>query len=103
MDNQTQDYITLKPIAERFKEVAMTISNDEIKRIINKYEIVKREISEVGKTVINFKNGSHIDILKPTKNDPVIRGKRADISHWMYDYEAFGISNEDFEKVVEPF
>jgi hypothetical protein len=76
---------------------------DEIKRIINKYEIVKREISEVGKTVINFKNGSHIDILKPTKNDPVIRGKRADISHWMYDYEAFGISNEDFEKVVEPF
>ena len=34
MDNQTQDYITLKPIAERFKEVAMTISNDEIKAII---------------------------------------------------------------------
>ena len=27
MTNQTQDYITLKPIAERFKEVAMSISD----------------------------------------------------------------------------
>lgn len=34
MTNQTQDYITLKPIAERFKKVAMTISDEEIKAII---------------------------------------------------------------------
>jgi ethanolamine ammonia-lyase large subunit len=34
MTNQTQDYITLKPIAERFKEVASTISEDEIKALI---------------------------------------------------------------------
>ena len=34
MNCQTRDYITLKPIAERFKEVAMTISDDEIRAII---------------------------------------------------------------------
>lgn len=34
MTNQTQDYITLKPIAERFKEVANSISDEEIKSII---------------------------------------------------------------------
>lgn len=34
MNSQTRDYITLKPIAERFKEVAMTISDDEIRAII---------------------------------------------------------------------
>jgi len=32
--NQTRDYITLKPIAERFKEVAATISDDKIKCLI---------------------------------------------------------------------
>ena len=34
MSRQVQDYITLKPIAERFKEVAMSISDDEIKALI---------------------------------------------------------------------
>ena len=34
MTKQTQDYVTLKPIAERFKEVAMSITDDEIKSII---------------------------------------------------------------------
>lgn len=33
MTKQTQDYVTLKPIAERFKEVAMSITDDEIKSI----------------------------------------------------------------------
>ncbi len=34
MSNQVQDYISLKPIADRFKEVASTISDDEIKSLI---------------------------------------------------------------------
>lgn len=34
MTKQTQDYITLKSIAERFKEVAATISDSEIASII---------------------------------------------------------------------
>lgn len=34
MNRQTEDYIKLKPIADRFKKVATTISDDEIKRII---------------------------------------------------------------------
>lgn len=53
MTNQTQDYITLKPIAERFKEVAATISDDEIKSII------KDELREQIRTQVDF--GSTIE------------------------------------------
>ena len=45
MTNQTQDYITLKPIAERFKEVAMSISDDEIKSIIKEELFFKTILS----------------------------------------------------------
>ena len=48
MTNQTQDYVTLKPIAERFKEVAMSISDDEIKAII------KEELREQIRNQVNF-------------------------------------------------
>lgn len=48
MTNQTQDYITLKPIAERFKEVAATISDDEIKSLI------KEELREQIRTQVDF-------------------------------------------------
>lgn len=48
MSNQTQDYITLKPIAERFKEVATTISDDEIKLLI------KEELREQIRTQVDF-------------------------------------------------
>ncbi len=48
MTNQTQDYIVLKPIAERFKEVAATISDDEIKSLI------KEELKEQIRTQVDF-------------------------------------------------
>lgn len=48
MSNQTQDYITLKPIAERFKEVATTISDDEIKSLI------KEELRKQIRTQVDF-------------------------------------------------
>lgn len=34
MNNQTENYIVLKPIAERFNEVSKTISDEDIKYII---------------------------------------------------------------------
>lgn len=48
MTKQTQDYIILKPIAERFKEVAMSISDDEIKAII------KEELRNQMRNQVNF-------------------------------------------------
>lgn len=48
MTNQTQDYIVLKPIAERFKEVVATISDDEIKSLI------KEELKEQIRTQVDF-------------------------------------------------
>lgn len=36
MNKQTADYISLKPLADRFREIANSISDDEIKNIIVK-------------------------------------------------------------------
>lgn len=36
MNKQTADYLSLKPLADRFREVANSISDDEIKNIIVK-------------------------------------------------------------------
>ena len=40
MDKQTFDYVSLKPIADRFREVAETISDYEIR------DIIKAQIAE---------------------------------------------------------
>lgn len=48
MTKQTQDYVTLKPITERFKEAAMSISDDEIKAII------KEELRDQIRSQVNF-------------------------------------------------
>ena len=48
MSRQVQDYITLKPIAERFKEVAMSISDNEIKALI------KEELREQIRSQVDF-------------------------------------------------
>jgi mannitol-1-phosphate/altronate dehydrogenase len=42
MDKQTENYIVLKPIAERFNKVAETISDEDIKSIIK--EAMKEQI-----------------------------------------------------------
>lgn len=49
MDNQTESYIVLKPLADRFNRIAKEITDDEIKSLI------KGEIREQIKT-INFKH-----------------------------------------------
>lgn len=43
MSKQTEDYIVLKPIAERFNKVAETITDDDIKSIIK--EAMKEQIA----------------------------------------------------------
>lgn len=34
MSKQTEDYISLKPIADRFREAAKSISNEELREIV---------------------------------------------------------------------
>lgn len=55
MTEQARDYITLKPIAERFKEVAATISDDEIRSLI-KEELREQIHSQVefGSTIAEW-------------------------------------------------
>ena len=48
MPNQTESYIVLKPIAERFSRIASEITDEEIRTLI------KSELSQQLKT-INFK------------------------------------------------
>lgn len=38
-----------------------------------------------------------LKVLKPNKNEDTVRGKKANISHWLYDFEYCGISDKDFE------
>lgn len=45
MEKQTENYIILKPIAERFNEVAKEISNDDIKNIIK--EAMREQIKGI--------------------------------------------------------
>lgn len=49
MNKQTYDYISLKALSDRFREVAATITNDEIKSIIKSQikEKVKNELYSV--------------------------------------------------------
>ena len=49
MNQQTYDYISLKALSDRFREVAATITNDEIKYIIKSQieEKVKDELYSV--------------------------------------------------------
>lgn len=53
MTDQTQDYIVLKPIAERFKKVADKITDDDIKWLI------KDELREQIRTQVNL--GNYVD------------------------------------------
>lgn len=55
MSEQIRDYISLKPIAERFKEVASTISDDEIKSLIKEElrEQIHKQV-EFGSTIAEW-------------------------------------------------
>ena len=44
MNRQTEDYISLKPIADRFKDVANSITDDEIRNMIK--NSLQRQIDE---------------------------------------------------------
>jgi hypothetical protein len=54
MNNQTENYIILKPIAERFNAVAKEISDEDIKHII------KEAMQEQIKGIFNFEKISEL-------------------------------------------
>lgn len=49
MNNQTADYISLKPLADRFRKAAESINDDEIKDIIKSKieEKVEKQLDEI--------------------------------------------------------
>ena len=51
--------------------------------------------------VIEFKNGSVITCLTPKPEEDIIRGKRADISNWLYDFET--IPQDIIDEAIKPF
>lgn len=75
----------------------------DIKNIINNQPMLQNEISEIHDTIIKFKNGSSIEILSPSKEKSVVRGKRANINPWLYDFESHGISNKELDEILDPF
>lgn len=57
MEKQTENYIVLKPIAERFNKIAVTISDEDIRRII------KQAMADQIKGIFDF---SRLDELTET-------------------------------------
>lgn len=76
----------------------------DCKRVIkNNINTLKTEINRIDSPVIHFKNGSSIEIISPKKREDNIRGKRAEMKHWMFDYEAFSINEEELDKILQPY
>lgn len=73
-NNQTESYIILKPISERFNRIANDITDDEIKNLIKgeiRNEIQKccdfgKSINEIGYEWIEDNKEVVIDLLKKT-------------------------------------
>ncbi len=51
---------------------------------------------------ITFQNGSVIEILKTKENTENIRGKRANIEHWIYDYDCM-CDKKTLDEVLDSF
>jgi uncharacterized membrane-anchored protein YjiN (DUF445 family) len=72
MNQQTENYIILKPIAERFSKVAETISDADIKYIIK--EAMKEQI----KGIFDFTKISEM-------TEEIIEKREADIKNMIFD------------------
>lgn len=73
MDNQTENYIILKPIAERFNRIANSITDDEIKSLIKselrnqfKYTNFANDVQEI---ILNYIENNQEDIISMYKNE----------------------------------
>nr|WP_142411397.1 hypothetical protein [Clostridium sp. Marseille-P7770] len=78
MDKQTFDYVSLKPIADRFKKVAETISDYEIRDIIKAQiaEKVKEQLADSSfplEQIIEdwFDDETHVDWVNKTLKDSI--------------------------------
>jgi len=72
MNNQTENYIILKPIAERFNKVAKEISDEDIKYII------KEAMREQIKGVFDFSKLEELTYEYIDKNEEDIKQMIAD-------------------------
>lgn len=74
MSNQTESYIVLKPIAERFSRIAGEITDEEIKNIIK--SAMREQVSQIDfastiQIVVDewFEDESHIDFICKSLNE----------------------------------
>ena len=74
-----------------------------MENIIANQSMLQNEILEIHNPIIKFKNGSSIEVLSPRKEESVVRGRRANINPWLYDFESPGISDEKLDKILDPF
>ena len=71
--NQTENYIILKPIAERFNKIANSISNDEIKSLIK--DEMRNQLkqinfsSQIEEIISDYIENNQEDMLDLYKNE----------------------------------
>jgi uncharacterized protein YukJ len=89
------------------KNKSLFVSSDENKKQNIYHEVLKyltydpviKTQTDDKNCTIHFDNGSVIECVTPKPESETIRGKRADISHWCYDYEI----PDNIDEILEPF
>jgi hypothetical protein len=61
------------------------------------------EIQNKQESKITFKNGSTISFITPNPPQEIYRGKRAEIKHWLYDWEEHMIDQSVVDEVLLPY
>ena len=76
MSEQTESYIVLKPIAERFSRVASEITDDEIKQIIKsemREQLGRIRFGDVLSELVDewFEDEDHVNMIRDTFTESV--------------------------------
>lgn len=77
--------------------------SDDFRLLSDQHKIIQKEIKTMENAEIIFKNGSSIKIITPNKPEENIRGKRAKIYPYSFDWEYAAIDKEVFEEVCKPY
>jgi hypothetical protein len=76
---------------------------DDFRTLNDQHKILQDEIKTMENAEIVFKNGSSIKIITPSKPEETVRGNRAKIHPWSWEWEHPVIDDELFEEVLKPF
>lgn len=111
LDLRKQVEVFLRAILYQGSSIVIACSTDKdarrnmlkLQHTVEQQNILQSEIKTMTDKAILFKNGSKVVVLKPEEKSEHVRGKRAEFAHWLYDFEAMPIDDEELDEVLKPF